>query len=153
MNRFAKTVLLTGLFVGTTDLIAAYISQWIATGGFPQRMLNYIAGGLIGLTSAMNGGNWAALLGLFNHYAIAMTFTLFFFLMLPKVKILQFNKYLIGMLYAVFINLVMNFIVLPLTPLPLGNFSLPREFVSWVVLGVILGIPIAYNAYRYYEVE
>jgi hypothetical protein len=153
MNRFAKTVILTGLFVGTTDIILAFMTQWIKTGKFADGMFNYIAGGLIGLEQGMAGGNWAALLGIFNHYAIAMTFTVFFFIVLPRVRFLQFDKYVIGMLYGVFVNLVMRFIVLPLTPLPLGDFSLTREFVGWIALGVVLGVPIAYNAYKYYGIK
>ena len=153
MNKFTKAVLLTGLFVGTTDIMAAIISQWARSGSYPDRMFNYIAGGLIGLERSMDGGNWAALLGLFNHYAIAMTFTLFFFWVLPKVKILQFNKYAIGMLYAVAINLVMKFIVLPLTPLPGSDYVVANEFLGWMILGTVLGIPIAYNAYKYYAIE
>lgn len=153
MKPFAKTVILTGLFVGTTDILAAYISQWIKTGQFAEHMLNYIGGGLIGLENSMNSGNWGALLGLVNHYAIAMFFTLLFFLVFPKVKILRFDKYLIGILYAMFIGVVMNFIVLPLTPLPGGKFSLPHEFVGWIILGIVLGIPISYKAYEYYGIE
>ena len=77
MNRFFKTVLLTGLFVGTTDLLAAYITQWIKTGKFADRMLHYIAGGALGLETSMKGGNGVAFLGLFFHYFIAFAFTLF----------------------------------------------------------------------------
>ena len=45
---FTKTVILTGLLVGTLDLTAAYISQWIKTGSYSAGMLKYIAGGALG---------------------------------------------------------------------------------------------------------
>ena len=86
MNRFLKAVLLTGLFVGTTDLTSAYVSQWIKTGKYAEKMLNYIAGGALGLETSIPGGNGAALLGLFFHYFISLSFTLLFFLLLPRVK-------------------------------------------------------------------
>jgi hypothetical protein len=152
-KEFFKMVLLTGLFVGTTDLIAAYVTQWIKTGKYADKMLNYIAGGGVGLESSMNGGNWIQLMGLFFHYFIAFSFTLFFFLIFPKLKFLWYNKYLVGMLYAVFVSLAMSQVILRLTPLPSGSFSLSNSIVGWFTLGVVLGIPIAYNAYKYYGVD
>ncbi len=152
MSRRTKVILLTGLFVGTTDIIAAMISGYLSNGKFPEKLLNYIAGGLVGLERAMSDPAWGWL-GLFNHYAIAMTFTIIFFLVFPKVKFLHFNRYLIGMLYGIFASCVMSFIVLPLTPLPPQDFVPIRAFISWMILGVALGIPVAYNAYRYYEVD
>lgn len=153
MNRFFKTVLLTGLFVGTTDLVAAYVTQLIKTGKFADKMLYYIAGGALGLETSMKGGNGVAFLGLFFHYFIAFAFTLFFFLVFPRLKFLWFNKYLVGMLYAVFVAVVMGQLILPITPLPTGSFSLSHSIVGWLTLGVVLGVPIAYNAYKYYGAD
>lgn len=150
MNRFFKAVMLTGLFVGTTDLVCAYLTQFINTGKFPDKMLNAIAGYAIGFKTAIPGNNWIALLGLFFHYFIAFSFTLLFFLVFPRIKFLRYDKYLIGMLYGVFVNLFFNQVVLPLFPPPRWQFSVARSFIDWVVFGVIFGIPIAYNAYRYY---
>lgn len=153
---FFKTVLLTGLFVGTTDLVYAYISQWIQNGQFAGKMLNYIAAAAIGVEHAFpgNGGdNAVALLGLFFHYFIAFSFTLFFFWIFPRVRFLRYNKYLIGILYAVFVNLVFEQVILPFFRLPRFSFNVPRAYINWVIFGIIFGIPIAYNAYRYYQVN
>lgn len=152
-RRFIKTVILTGLFVGTTDILLAYISQYIKTGQYAAGMLKYIAGGALGLKTSMAGGNGVAFLGLFFHYFIAMSFTLLFFLVFPRLKFLWYNKYLVGMLYAVFVALMVNQVILPLTPLPKNNFNLSNSVTGWILLGVVLGIPIAYNAYKYYGVE
>jgi hypothetical protein len=154
MKKLSKAIILTGLFVGTTDILAAIISEYIKQGKFPERMFNYISGGVLGLERGLSGGNWSALLGLFNHYAISMVFTLFFFLIFPRFKFLHYNRYLVGMLYAVFVSSTMRFIVLPLTPLPPGGpYILIHAFMGWVTLGVVLGIPIAFNAYRFYGVD
>lgn len=153
MSRFLKTVLLTGLFVGTTDLVAAYITQWIKTGRYAAKMLHYIAGGALRLERSMQGGNAVAFLGLFFHYFIAFSFTLFFFWLFPRLKFLSFNKYLVGMLYGIFVALVVNQLILQLTPLPVQPFDLPAALPGWFTLGLVLGIPIAYNAYKYYGVE
>ncbi len=153
MNRLFKTVLLTGLFVGTTDLASAYLSSFIKSGKFPEKMLNGIAGGALGIETALQGGTWAAFLGLFFHYFIAFSFTLFFFLIFPRVKLLSYNKYLVGMLYAVFVDVVVGQVILPLSRFPAWPFNLPHAVVNWMVLGVLFGIPIAYNAYKFYGVE
>lgn len=153
MNRFWKTVLLTGLFVGTTDIMDAYISVYVSSGKFAEKMFQYIAGGALGLEKSLQGGTGIALLGLFFHYFIAMSFTAFFFLIFPRVKFLSFNKYMIGILYGVFTNLVMTFIILPLTSLPSQPFNLSRSVFDWIIFGTIFGIPIAYNAYKYYKVD
>jgi len=151
MNRFSKTVLLTGLFVGTTDILSAFIMISVLRGHFPVEMFHYIAGGAVGVPKGLSGGIWTNLLGLFFHYLIAMTATLVFFLALPRVSLLRFNKYLTGMLYAVAVNLFMSFVVLPLSALPSGgSFEFARTFIDWIILGCCLGIPIAFNAYRYY---
>lgn len=153
MNKFFKTVLLTGLFVGTTDIVSAFITVWVKTGKFFPLLFNYIAGGALGLKTSMEGGNWAAFLGLLFHYFISFAFTLFFFWIFNWMKFLSFNKYLVGMLYAVFVNLMMEQVVVRLTPLPAKPFILANSFISWVVLGVTFGIPIVYNAYKFYGVE
>jgi len=153
MKNFSKTVLLTGLFVGTTDIVSAFITQWVKTGKFAGKMFDYIAGGALGLETSMQGGNATAFLGLFFHYFIAMAFTLLFFAIFAKIKFLAYDKFLIGMLYAVFVNVVMDQVILPMSRLPRGSFDLSAAFIGWIVFGLVFGIPIAYNAYKYYGVR
>lgn len=150
-NSLLKTVLLTWLFVGTTDIASAYLTVYIRSGKFAETMLNYIAGGALGLPTAMAGGNWAALLGLCFHYFIALSFTVFFFWLFPRLKFLAYNKYLVGMLYAVFVNLFMGQVILRLSRLPVGPFNLPRAVVDWMSFGIVFGIPLVFNAYAYYR--
>lgn len=152
-NGFFKAVLLTALFVGTTDLIYAYISVWISAGKFSEKMLNYIAGGALGIQASIADGTPAAFLGLFFHYFIAFSFTLFFFLLFPRLKFLSYNKYLVGMLYGVFVNVFFERLILPITRIPDSPFDLSRSYVNWVIFGLIFGVPIAYNAYKFYLVK
>lgn len=147
-----KTVLLTGLLAGTLDITSAYITVTVKSGKFPAMMLNYLAGGALGLDTAMHGGNAAAFLGLFFHYFIAMAWTVFFFLLFPRMRFLAYNRYLVGMLYAVFVNMMMSEVILRMTPLPRGQFNLGTTFTDWLIFGVIFGIPIVYSAYQYYGV-
>jgi hypothetical protein len=152
MNKFTKAVILTWLFVGTADLTSAYISQWIRTGKFADKMLLYIAGGILGLDRSMQGDNWTAFLGLCTHYTIAFCATLAFFWVFPKLKFLSFNKYVIGMLYGILVNLVVGEVIRWCTPLPASPFNLSTVVVAWFILGIALGIPIAHNTYKYYGV-
>jgi len=151
MKPFTKTVLLTGLLVGTTDIIAAYISTWIRSGTFPSKLLHYIAGGLLGLETSMAGGVAIALLGLGIHYFIAMTWTVLYFMAAPRLRLTSINPYIVGFFYAVFVASMMNYVVLPLTALPQStpSFNLVPSLIGWTTLSVVLGIPIAVSTYRY----
>jgi hypothetical protein len=149
-KKLFKTILLTGLFVGTTDALYALTSIYISSGKFSEKMFQFIAAGLIGLKPAQSWGAGAAFIGLFLHYFIAMSFTVLFFLVFPKIKFLSYDKFLVGVLYAIFVNLVMTFLVLPLTIIPAGKFNLSRTFIDWIIFGCVFGIPIAWNAYRCY---
>jgi hypothetical protein len=153
MKNFFKTALLTGLFVGTTDILMAFTNSYIKSGNFAEKMFHYIAGGALGLEKSMQGGSDVAFLGLFFHYFVATAYTFFFFWVFPKLKFLSYNKYLVGILYAVFVNLTMRLIILLFTPLPDGKFILEREFIGWILLGIVLGIPIVYNTYKFYGVK
>jgi len=153
MKPFVKTVLLTGLLVGTTDIIAAYISTWIRLASFPFKLLHYIAGGLLGLDTSMGGGWTVALLGLGIHYFIAMAWTVFYFVAAPRIRLTSFNPYIVGFFYAVFVGSMMNYVVLPLTALPKSppSFQLVPSLIGWTTLSVVLGMPIAVSAYRLYR--
>ena len=143
--------MLTGLLVGTTDIVAAYINQYARTGKFADKMLQYIAGGALGLENSMQGGFWVGALGLLFHYFIAFSFTLLFFLVYPRLKFLRFNPYIVGLLYGVFASCFMSFVVLPLSRLPQGAFVLQRAVVGWTILGVVLGVPVALSAKWFYN--
>ncbi|MCF6404867.1 hypothetical protein L3C95_18350 [Chitinophaga filiformis] len=151
MNRFWKAVLLTTLIAGTLDIIAAHVDQTIRTGAFPHRMFYVIAGGAIGLKTALNGGPLIIALGVFIHYFISFSFTLFFFLLYPAISKVSSNKYLNGLLYTIFVWVMMNFIVLPLTALPSRPFVFNiHQVTGFLVLAVVFGTPISLLAAKYY---
>ena len=80
-----------------------------------------------------------------------MSFTVLFFLLYPKWKVLSINVYLIGALYGAFVSLFMRLCVLPLTQLPSQPFILSRAFIDWMILGLALGIPISFFASQFYK--
>jgi hypothetical protein len=152
MTRFWKAVLLTTLVAGTLDIIAAHVHQTFLRGEFPSKMFYVIAGGAIGLEKALSGGPVIFILGIFIHYFISFSFTLFFFLLLPVLSRNSQNKYVNGVLYAVFVWVTMNFIVLPMTALPDSPFVFNiHQVVGFFILVAVFGLPISLMADRYHR--
>ncbi len=151
MNRFWQAVLLTTLVAGTLDIISAHVDQTIRTGAFPDKMFYAIAGGAIGLEKAFTRGKWVLLLGIFIHYFISFSFTLFYFLVYPAIKKVLPNKFLDGFLYALFVQSVMTFIVMPLTAFPHKPFVFTFDTVTGILIfTVVFGLPISLMAEKYY---
>ncbi len=72
-----QLVLLSGLLVGTLDILSAFVDFFIATGKSPVIVLKFIASGICGKT-AMTGATCMAVIGLLLHYLIAFAFTVIF---------------------------------------------------------------------------
>jgi hypothetical protein len=152
MKKILAPVLETTFYVGVADMLLAITEFYVVNGKFPERLLKYIASGLLGLEKGMAGGVGAEMLGLFIHFSICFLFTLFYFLVYPFIRPLARKFVVSGLLYAVFVNLTMNLVLLPMTSLPAaGPFLLARAFLTWVLLGLVLGIPIAYFARKHYD--
>ena len=92
-----------------------------------------------------------AICGLLFHFLIAFLFSLFLFLIYPKLKQVLKNKFLIGLLYGVFIWLVMNKIVLPLSKAPKLPPDLKRDLIGMLILMFLVGLPIALIVDRHYS--
>src|SRR5687768_17144700 len=121
-----KPILIIGLIAGTLDIITALI---LAKGSF-LRMGQFIASGAIGRDIAFEGGIWTSVLGYFFHYFIATTWATLFFLLYPKVKLLQKNKIVVGLLYGVVVWIIMNRVVLPLSQIPQRPFNLNQALIG-----------------------
>lgn len=107
------------------------------------------------MARAKQGGPEMMVLGAFFHYFISFAFTLFFFLLFPRVALLRKNRYAVGAGYAIFVWAVMSFVVLPLsalrTPVRPPDFTNIHTYVGWVVLISIFGIPISMGTASYYQ--
>jgi hypothetical protein len=150
MKPFWKTVLLLTLLAGTLDIIAACTHVTLKTGHFPNRIFQVIAGGLIGIETAMKHLWPAGILGCFLHYFITFSFILFYFLVYPKMPILQKNKVLSAFALGLFIWVVMNLIVLPMSALPNKPIVWPDAIIGMIVLPLVIGLPAAIGAEKYY---
>jgi hypothetical protein len=141
-----KTIALTGLLAGTLDAMGPVL----VNGASPAGMFKYIASGAFGAEKAFAGGNEMVLWGILFHYFIAFSWTTFYFFLYPALKFLQRNKYGSGVLYGIFVWVMMNRIVVPLSKVPQGAFTIKGELIAASILIVAIGLPIAILTHRYY---
>ena len=148
-KNILTAILKTGLIAGTCDITCAMIHYFIVTGNNPLRVLNYVASAVFG-KEAFDGGAAMPLLGLLFHYTIATIFTTFFFLLYPKLKFLSKNIVVSGIGYGLFVWLVMNLAVVPLSKI--GRFpSNPiNATIGLIIIMIAIGLPISILTYRYY---
>ena len=142
-----KKVLLSGLLVGTLDILAAFVDVYV-NNGKPLAVLNYIATGAFGKTefAASNGG---AVMGLLFHYIIAFAFTLFFFWLYGQTKLLSKNWILTGIVYGLFIWVVMNLVVVQLSNTahkPISQMDPKKALKAALILICMIGLPLSFIA-------
>jgi hypothetical protein len=139
-----NTILSATLIAGTLDILAAFLVYAVILGKTsPAGILMSIASGIFG-KAAYSGGTPMIITGLLLHFLIAFIFSAFYFLIYPGLSFLRRRKLLGGILYGIFIWLVMNLGVLPIAfkgmPLPDPKAAL----IGIVIVIVAVGIPIAY---------
>jgi uncharacterized membrane protein YagU involved in acid resistance len=151
-KNFWKTIVLAGLLVGSLDIIAALVNFYIKTGKDPLIVLKYIASAVFG-KSAFSGGNTMAIWGLLLHFLIAFIWTFFFFLLYPKLRLLSWNRIITGILYGIFIWIIMNQLVVPISKATAGAFNMKQAIIAVLILIAAIGIPLSFIAHRYYAVR
>jgi uncharacterized membrane protein YagU involved in acid resistance len=150
-NSATKTILLTGFIAGTLDMLGAIVVYCIIMKVVtPVQLLNGIASGIFGKT-VIGSTTVMAVFGLLFHYFIAFCFTTGYFLVYPRVKLLHGNVIITGLLYGVFVWIVMNLIVLPLSNARHAPFSWIPALRGASILMLCIGLPIALLTARYYK--
>jgi len=151
MNNLVTKIVKAGLIVGTLDILSACIYFCIKTGNTNcLTVLKFVASGVFG-KEAFSCGNMMILSGLVFHYIIAFSFTAFFFLIFPKVRVFSKNQILTGIFYGVFIWTVMNLIVVPLSNISHREFNVVNAAINAIILIVCIGIPLSYMANSFYR--
>lgn len=153
MNNKSSTIIKAGLLVGTLDILSAFIYYFIKTGKKDVfNVLKYVASGLFG-KEAFSAGNGMIIAGLLLHYMIAFAFTLFFFRLFPKIKVFSTNKILTGIFYGIFIWMVMNLVVVPLSGIGNRPFDIVNATINVLILIICIGIPLSFMANNFYKKE
>lgn len=150
MHTFYSKWLKAGLLVGTLDIAAAFLYYFIKTGKNPLRVLTFIASGILG-KAAYEGGNEIQLVGLVLHYIIAITFAFFFFWLFARINGLRKVSLLAGIVYGLFVWMVMNLVVVPLSNVTKQPFRWEGALINMLILIVCIGIPLSILAKGYYR--
>lgn len=147
-----KAILFAWFTAGSLDILTACTQFYLKTGKSPIRVLNYVASGVFG-SAALTGGNTMAVWGLVFHYIIALCFTLFFFLIYPKLKFLAVNKWLTAIGYGLFAWTVMNLLVVPMSNVTRGPFNISNALIAAGILICMVGLPITLIIGKYYSAK
>lgn len=148
-SRLIRAIVTAWLIAGTIDIGIAVTYYPLTAGVTPVGILQGIASGLLG-PSALHGGAATAALGLACHYTIALIWTLFFFLVYPRLRMGSWNRALTAVLYGTFVSLVMRFVVLPLSDVRHRPFDLRFFIIATVILMFSIGLPLSIVGGRYF---
>lgn len=133
---------LGGLIAGTLDLMQACIL-------FGWKIPLVIAGGLLG-HDALHGGPGTYILGLVLHYFIASTATAIYYGASRKWIFMIHNPLICGLFFGMAVELVMGYIVLPLSALHTsGPYELRDVLQGFLVHMAVVGVPVAYVVRKY----
>jgi len=147
-----RTILVTGLYAGLLDGLAAVVVTYIRSGRTPDIVFQYISSALFG-KDAFSGGVAMTLLGILLHMLIAMTWTFLFFLICSRFPPRKTNvaAWLVpGIIYGISVWCIMNLVVLPLSRVTQAPFTITGVAIGASIIVLCIGIPIAWSANRYY---
>jgi hypothetical protein len=144
-GALAVAILVGGGVAGLLDITYACINVGLR-GVSPERLLQFVASGLLG-SAAFDGGLATAALGLALHFAMALVMAAVFTLASLALPTLRLRPILWGLAYGAGIFFVMNFIVVPLSAVPQsGSPSLVLRAVELVSNMLLVGLPISFSA-------
>jgi hypothetical protein len=151
MTKRNAKILQAGLIVGTLDILSAFVYYYIKSGKTNFLVIfQFIASGIFG-KDADADGTAMILAGLILHYAIAFSFTIFFFWLYPKVNVMSKNRIVTAIVYGLFVWTVMNLIVVPLSNTVHRPFNLTNAFINMGILIVCIGCPLSFIANAFYK--
>ena len=131
-----------GGIAGTLDLLQACIL-------FGWRVPLVIAAGLLG-RQAFHGGVGTYILGVCLHFFIACSATAIYYAASRKLRFLIEHPLVCGLFYGIAVELVMSYIVLPLSALHArGPYELKDVLLGLAVHMVVVGLPIAFSVRRF----
>lgn len=145
-----KALLRGWLICGTLDILSAFLDAQGQLGIGPQRLLQGVAGALLGPAAIEQG--WAsAALGLVMHYSVAFAVTAVFYLLSRRFPVLVKWPVVSGLIYGAVVFLVMFRVVIPLT-IALRSLYLTTPFnhtwpklrlTQFLIHLVCIGVPVA----------
>jgi hypothetical protein len=142
MRNALLPIAVGGLIAGTIDLAQACIL-------FGWKIPLVIAAGLLG-RAAFHGGAAIYALGLLLHYFIAASWTAIYYAASRRLTFLIQHPLVCGLWYGMFVENLMNLVVLPLSALHArGPYRLSDLLLGLTVHMVTVGLPVAFTI-RYF---
>ena len=136
-----RTILFAGLVAGSLDAAAACIVA-LAYGRLPGRVFQYIASAVLG-KSAFAEGMTTVAVGLAFHYLIALGWAALFFFIFSKINAPSRQRVVIGLLYGVFVWIMMNLVVVPMSLIGKFPSDWTNILLNMGILMVCIGLPIS----------
>lgn len=159
-KNLIKAILITGLIAGTLDAAAATIQYCINKDDNPAKLFRTIASAVFKKKTATGELYGWAFIGLLFHYIIAMIWTIIFFLFFRQIRAVLKDKWVAGIVYALFVWCIMNFLVVPVAyNMDLGEHAeqlfsetkLKGSVIGAGILIIAIGLPISLLADRFYS--
>lgn len=144
------TIIKAGLLAGTLDILSAFLYSYIKRGTHPEVVLQYISKVALGKTT-FTDPTILTITGLLIHFAIAMSWTVLFFILYGQLKLIRQNKMFTGIVYGLVVWTVMNMVVLPLWNHKPFVFNPESSSINALILIVAIGLPLSYIAHRHYS--
>jgi Na+/alanine symporter len=108
-----------------------------------------IAGGLLG-RAAFHGGAGTYVLGVFLHFFISCSATAVYYTASRRLRFLKDHPLVCGLFFGMAVELVMSYIVLPLSALhDRGPYELHDVIQGLLVHMVVVGLPISFSVRRF----
>lgn len=131
-----------GLIAGSLDLTQACIL-------FGWKVPLIIAGGLLG-RAAFHGGTGTYILGVVLHFFIAFSVTAIFYGASRRLTFLIDHWFVCGLFFGMAVELVMSYVVLPLSALhSRGPYKLYDVILGLVVHMIVIGLPVAFTVRKF----
>jgi hypothetical protein len=146
-GRRPLAAILTGGFLGGTfDLLFAFVYYGARSGAKPVRIMQSVAGGLLG-RATYEGGPATAALGVLLHYTIATGAAVVFFGLSRFAPVLVRRALPAGIVFGAGIYFVMNMVVVPLSAWHSPAWPPPHDVIA--ILGhLCIGLLIAFAIKR-----
>ena len=137
-----RAIAVGGLIAGTLDLTQAIIL-------FGSKVPLAIAAGLLGRQS-LQGGTGTYALGVLLHFFVACSATAIYYAASRRLVFLTEHPLVCGLFYGMAVELVMSYIVLPLSALhDRGPYELHDVLQGLLVHMVVVGLPISFSVRRF----
>lgn len=158
-GKFIRAVLLTALVAGILDLTIGVLGYYImVTGHLPDNIPAYFKNVLRYIASAAFGkaeGNESTmeLAGLFFHFFIAISFTWFYFLIFPSIRLFHRSIIASTVIYGLFVWAMMNMVIVPISALKTQAIppDLKKALYQAIVLMICIALPVTLGAKKYYR--